>query len=270
MEIFQYMNRRIDEVSEDLLRFSVEENSIDDLVNYPKVKQLHIHGLKQKEFEYFVERYANKYDFIYFFKCPLINDFSKLSQLDKVKYLAFFWNNKVKSFWDMTNNVNLKGMFINDFSKLHNLDHLETAPSLKEFHLSGGMWKNAKIETVNPIGKLKKLESLSLNYVDIIDNDITPLFNLTNLKELILTEKTYEMEIYAALAARLLNTECECFKGYIFDKDNDLIDDGKTVSIVGKRKPRLNHIKSAEKFDAYLREFESYKERWKEPNDKKA
>lgn len=263
MKIFQYMNRHVDEVSDDLLRFDAVENNIDDLINYPKVKQLHIYGLKQNEFEYFVERYANNYDFIYFFKCPQINDLSKLSILTDIKYLSFFWNNKAVSLWDMTNNINLKGLFINDFSKLHRLDLLDTAKSLNEFHLSGGMWKNTKIETLIPIGKLRNLEYLSLNFVDIVDNDITPLFNLTNLKELRLSEETYEMEKYAALAARLINTECECFKGYIISKDSDLYDDGKTVRIVGKRKPRLNHIKSAEKFEMYIAEFENYKKMYK-------
>jgi len=260
MKIFEYNNRHVNDKSEDLLRFLVKDNNIDELKNYPKVKQLHITGLKQKDFDYFVERYADDYDFIYFFKCPLIKDLSKLSKLSNVKYISFYWNNKADRLWDMSKNKNLKGIFINDMSKLCNLKDIESGASLNEFHISGGMWKNAKIETLRPIGTLKNLEYLSLINIDILDNDITPLFYLEKLKILRLDERDFDSEIYASLAVNLEKTECDCFKGYV---KNDPYGDGKDVWIVGKKKPRLNPIKDAEKIQKYICEFEELKSHYK-------
>ena len=152
MKIFDYNNRHINDKSDDLLRFVVEKNNIDDLKNFPKVKQLHITNLKQNNFEY-----------------------------------------------------------------------------------------------------------LLLIFTKILDDDITPLFKLTKLKQLRLTEETYNTETYAALAAKLPNVQCECFKGYIVE-DNPI--DGKDIRIVGKRKPTLNKIKDRDKIEKYLKEFEILKNKY--------
>ncbi len=44
-------------------------------------KILEICGMGQKSFEYFVDKYGKEYEFLSFFKCQLISDFSPLEKL---------------------------------------------------------------------------------------------------------------------------------------------------------------------------------------------
>jgi hypothetical protein len=251
VEIFKYNNRHINDKGEDLLRFVVDGNIL-ELGKYPNVKQLHITGLKQVDFSIFIDNFADQYDFIYFFKCPSINDLSRLSELKNIKYISFFWNNMATELWDMSGNDSLKGIYINDFKKLHNISILGTAHSLEEFHLNGGMYKNAEIEDLKPLSNLINLNCLSLMDVNVKDDDLTPLFSLKKLKILRLTECTYPVEVYAKLAAKLPETSCECFKGYV----NQTFDEEKDIQIVGKRKPALNSKKNKDRLEKYISNFD--------------
>jgi hypothetical protein len=160
----------------------------------------------------------------------------------------------------MANNINLKGLFFNDLSKLHDFGPVMTAPKLEELHISGGLWKNANLESLYPIGEMLKLKYLSLMYVDIADNSLAPLYNLTSLRELRLTEETYETEMYAELAARLPNTKCKCFQGYVVDE----LGGERSIRIVGKRKPNLDPIKNSERIKRYTQEFEQLIQAYKD------
>jgi hypothetical protein len=46
-------------------------------------KVIELCGMEQKSFEYFVEKYGETYEFLSFFKCQLISDFSPLEKLKK-------------------------------------------------------------------------------------------------------------------------------------------------------------------------------------------
>ena len=240
----------MDDKSPDLLRFVVD-NNLRELQNYPQAKQLHITGLKQKDLPYFVDNFADNYDYIFFNGCSTLSDLSQLSQLRNVKYISFSWNTKATSLWDMSNNSALEGLYIDDMSKLHELSDLKTGTMLRELHISGGMWKNAKIDSLAPIGKLHRLQGLSLQLLKVLDNDVTPLLKLTSLRTLSLDENMFEMAAYAELAVKLPHTSCECFKGYIVEASND----GKDIRIVGKNKPRLHPNEQKDTLAKYLHEF---------------
>ena len=250
MKIYEYNNRHVDDKSPDLLRFAVD-NDLDELRNYPQARQLHIAGLKQRDLGYFIDVFADNYDYIHFNGCSTLSDLSALSALRRVKYVAFSWNTKAASLWDMSNNLCLEGLYFNDMSKLRDVSDLETGTTLRELHISGGMWKNATIESLAPIGKLHGLRHLSLQLLNIVDNDPTPLQRLTSLQTLSLDENLFEMSAYAELAATLPHTSCECFNGYIVDASED----GKDIRIVGKNKPRLNPNKQTDTLAKYLHEF---------------
>ena len=55
-------------------------------------KVLVISGMEQKSFEYFVEKYGETYEFLSFFKCQLISDFSPLEKLKNLEGVKIYWN----------------------------------------------------------------------------------------------------------------------------------------------------------------------------------
>jgi hypothetical protein len=153
----------------------------------------------------------------------------------------------------MSQNKNLKGIYINDLTKIKDFNELNTAPVLKELFITGGMWSKAKINTLKSIGNLEKIEYLGIINLEILDNDISPLCNLISLKKLRLDERDFPIEYYAMLSAKLTKTECDCFKGFV---ENSVYNDGKDIWIVGKRKPRFNKTKDEIKIQKFIREFE--------------
>lgn len=159
----------------------------------------------------------------------------------------------------MSKNGELTAIYINHLSKVKDFYELKTASALKELFITGGMWKKGEINSLKSIGLLKNLEYLGLIYLSIMDNDISPLFNLKALKKLRLDENDFLVEFYAQLAAELPNTECECFKGFV---ENSTYNDGKDIWIVGKRKPRLNKINDASRINKFIKEFENLKSKF--------
>ena len=47
---------------------------------------------KQARFEYFVEEYGQTYEYLSFFKCQLISDFSPLEKLKNLEGVKIYWN----------------------------------------------------------------------------------------------------------------------------------------------------------------------------------
>jgi Leucine-rich repeat (LRR) protein len=261
MRVLELSNRHINHKGDELLRLNLHDSNIDELINFPKAKELHITGLNQKDFDRFIDEYANNYEFINFFKCPGLRDLTRLSTLKTLKYLSFYYNNKSDKLWDLSMNTSLRGLSLIDFRKITNLNELSISKSLKELHIAlGTLDRKAEIDSLNPIGQIKNLQYLSMYGFNIKDNDPTPLFNLKNLKELTLPHNYYEMEFYAKLAVKIPKVKCDCFKGYV---EVDDWGDGRTVSVVGKDGPKLKP--TSEKLKLYLQQFEEAKRKSRNP-----
>lgn len=260
MKLYKYLHRSIHDKGDDFLSIRIDAK-INDLAKYPKVKELHICGLTQNDFDEFIEKYAKQYEFIYFFKCPKLNNLSRLSELKTLKFVAFYWNNSATTLWDMKENVSLEGIFLNDFSKLTDLSSIATSLNLEELWLDCDMDRKIKLESIAPLVQLNKLERLYL-YKTVVES-MEPLIHIPNLRELELSDNLYPVETYAYLAAKMPQIKCECFNGFI---DNSAYSsyDGKDIKIVGKGKPSLNSTENSPRIQKYLKEFNSLVEMYKE------
>ena len=101
--------------------FSPCNMSLDDVdreMSFPKDRKiLEICGMNQESFEYFVEKYGETYEYLYFFKCQLISDFSPLARLKNLKAVRIVWNVRAKGLWDMSENTYLTHLVISDSKK---------------------------------------------------------------------------------------------------------------------------------------------------------
>ena len=124
------------------------------------VTSAQVSNLTQKEFDYFVENYGDKFDSIYFFHNTKIKDLSALSKLRKVKYLLFY-NVRANSLWDMRQNDGLQGIMISESKKmLYDLEQLQYAPNLEEVLLFSSTFNKYPVKTILPLKSCRKLKRL--------------------------------------------------------------------------------------------------------------
>jgi hypothetical protein len=128
------------------------------------VSSIQVSNLTQKEFDYFIEKYGDNYESIYFFDNTRIKDLSALSKLKKVKYLLF-WGMRANSLWNMCENENLLGVMISESKKLiYNLEPLQFAPKLEELLLSSSTFNKYPVKTISPLRNCKKLKRLFIEF----------------------------------------------------------------------------------------------------------
>ena len=87
----------------------ITTDTIDKINDNPKAYEITISGLTQDTFNYFIDKYAMRFKAINFWKCPLVHDLNKISQLNQVEYITYFWNQRAESFWDFSKTSSLKG-----------------------------------------------------------------------------------------------------------------------------------------------------------------
>lgn len=154
----------------------MKRQEIDVIKNYPNARSIQISGLDQKTFEYFIINYGKQFEAISFFKNKLVNDLSAFEELYDIKYICWFYNQRVTKLWNMEKNQKLKGLSLMDFSKLERINGIEKCKSLKFFEIgneAGGCGGNKGIETLRPISDTN-IEYLSL-YCGVNDNDYSVL-----------------------------------------------------------------------------------------------
>lgn len=246
----------------------LEKETIDDIRNHPEVDCIKILGLNQKTFEYFIEEYGQQFKTIYFFKNKAVKNLSALSKLGKVEFIGYYFNQGCDRLWDMSGNLALKGLFINDFSKLHNLDDISTAPNLEFLSFGNMIWRKMLLDTLKPLAGTK-LKYLDFYVKKIVDNDITPLAEISTLEELNFPTNLFETEQIAWLTAKLKNVKSSSLgplsimdepipwesKGIIKMKDTTIHGKGKPFLDSNLDKNRIN--KYVQEFEKMVREFEN-------------
>jgi hypothetical protein len=124
------------------------------------VSSVEVCNLTQKGFDYFIEKYGDNYESIYFFHNTKVKDLSVLSNLKKVKYLLFY-NVRGNALWDMSENESLKGIMISDSKKmLYDLEPLQYAPNLEELLLYSTMFNKYSVKSIVPLKNCRKLKRL--------------------------------------------------------------------------------------------------------------
>ena len=137
------------------------------------VTAVEVCNLTQKEFDYFIDKYGDNYESIYFFGNTKIKDLSSLSKLKKVKYLLF-WGMQANSLWNMSKNENLRGVMISESKKLiYNLEPLQFAPNLEELLLFSSTFNKYTVKTIAPLRNCKNLKRLFMEF-NTEDKSFTP------------------------------------------------------------------------------------------------
>ena len=121
-------------------------------------------NLTQEEFDYFICKYGDNFESIYFFGNSKVKDLSALSKLRKVKYLLFL-GMRANSLWDMSENEGLLGVMISESKKLiYNLEPLQFAPNLEELLLFSSTFNKYPVKTISPLRNCKKLKRLFIEF----------------------------------------------------------------------------------------------------------
>lgn len=226
---------------------------IDIVQKYPTAKSLWISGLNQETFEYLIENYGPQFEAIAFFKNKMISDLSPLGKLRELKYVYYFFNQRVTKLWDMQNNVNLTGLAIYDFSRLHTIDGIETAPNLEYFSIGNAVWDKLELESLKPLVN-SNVKHFAWSGKKVLDDDFVCLTK-SKIRELDAAIGLFRMEELAQIVAHIPNGRiskpyAECDTKYYLCK--------------GKR--ALTKGKDEDKLEAYLSEFEALVEKYRVNN----
>ncbi len=253
LKIYKYFHRNINGESDEFVTFNggseLSKSALGD-----KAKEIVLNHVSQEELDTIIDFFPNTCEFLHILHSPRVNSFSKLSSLNKVKYIAITWNNAAESLWDMSTNSCLEGVWLEDFSKLVELDYLMTSSSLEELAICKDEGKKFKIASLTPLTKTIGLKRIMLKRVEL--DSLLALLDVQYLEELHLSEKDYPVNHYAELAAKMPNVSCECFKGYI-DYSESLWESAANIQIVGQRKPSLNSVTQGQLINKHIQSFNS-------------
>ena len=235
-------------------------DDVDYEMSFPKDKRiLQICGMNQESFEYFVEKYGESYEALYFFKCQLISDFSPLAKLKNLKAVIIWWNIRSGRLWDMSQNSSLKQISINDCKKITgNLGDLATSKTLEDVSVYGSIFNNFVIESLDPFKNIASLKELTLRNITLKNRSIDFLKDTPNLTEFNFDSGMLTTEQIAYICARYPHIKGTALCAY--NKLDAILSD---VRICGYRKPGLNLPEGQKRLEKYIREFDALVEKYK-------
>ncbi|MFK8012512.1 MAG: hypothetical protein AB8B80_10750 [Marinicellaceae bacterium] len=228
-----------------------------DLLNNTSCSKLELVGLNQDTFEYLIDKYGRKFSEISFFKCPLIGDLSDLEKLTNIEKISFYWNQRATELWDLSKNKKLYSIEIDDFTRLHSLSDLVKSESLKELSFGDKVWSSLKIESLEPLSNIKKLEKLYFSAKKIEDPSVFPLTKIKYLQEIEFPTNLFTTEKVAWLTAKLngkvKSSVLAPYRGIkrpFQEKEKNL-----DILIIGKRKPFLDSKIDSVRVEKYVNKF---------------
>ncbi|HKF50011.1 MAG TPA: hypothetical protein VKB38_21790 [Terracidiphilus sp.] len=140
---------------------------------------------------------------------------SSLDGIDRLRHttmLEIVWANKVRDLAPLFRMEWLERLVLSDFPRLGSLDGIESLKYLHELDLSGNCGSldpPLRLASLKPLGKLRKLTSLSIFNVRLQDNDISFIASaFPDLRSFYIWNANYEFAHLAFLAGRL-NSQLE-------------------------------------------------------------
>ncbi|MBR5110458.1 MAG: hypothetical protein IK099_09695 [Clostridia bacterium] len=234
-------------------RLTFEE--IDRLAGYPQLDTVRISGVNQKTFEYFIARYGKQFKRIHFFKCKLVQDWACLSDLPNLECLSWFWNQRIDSLWDMSNNVSLTALHISNFTRLHSLSGIEKAKNLRLFSVGDAIWESMIIQSLMPLAGMP-LECLAWQGKHIMDQDLSFIPALKRLQWFFCAINQFSTEQCAWVSANCPHADGRIFHPY------ESWENGMKAAIIGKRKPVLNVQGNEERIQKYVDKYQTLKKQY--------
>lgn len=215
----------------------------------PDLKKLEIRNFTQECLEYFVEHYGEGYECLFFNFATKIKDFSSLSKLSNLKNLSIDWYRGEK-LWDMSQNTQLKNIWINTAKKLtKTLGCINTCKSLENIMICGDMDTPYHLNSLSCFANMPNLKRIDLIDIRIDNHDISFLESTPNLKEFHFDAGMLTTEEIAYICARYPNL-CGYTLG-AFTSYAALTD----VRVCGYRKPGLNLPEQQATLDRYIEKF---------------
>jgi hypothetical protein len=244
-------------IQENISGGKIAQADIDVIRQYPHITEISISGLRQDTFDYFVERYGQQFKAISFWKCPLVEDFSKIELLQGVDYITYYWNQRAVELWDFSKTKSLKGFSFDDFTRMHDISQIPEAPALEELSFGNLVWPKYIVNTLEPLRACIGFKYLSFSAKKVIDNRIEPVAALKQLERLEFPSNMFSTEQVAWLKAHLPPTvESRVLHPY-WQIEGALAISGKNKDtfIVGKRKPFLDSVQDKKRVDKYVKQF---------------
>lgn len=245
----------------DITGGKISRADIDVLANHPEADTVTISGLNQDTFEYFLQTYGQQLKAIRFFKNKLVEDWSMLGSLPELEYIHFFSNQRIDSFWDMTNNTKLTGLSVSDFTRIKNVERVSTAPALEDFRIGNAIWPTMVVESLLPLAGTR-IKHLSFSGKDIMDKDLSFLSAMPDLETYDFPTNLYTTEQVAWIAANhpgLSGFAITPYTGYPASENNET----SAGWVVGKRKPYLPYKGNEARIRKYALAFEALKEKYR-------
>lgn len=222
-------------------------------------KVLLISGMEQKSFEYFVEKYGETYEFLSFFKCQLISDFSPLEKLKNLEGVKIYWNTRANTLWDMSKNPKLVYLSLKDTKKIaYNPIVLQKAEYLKTIEFYGDIYTPYPMQSLEWLRGLSSLEHVKLHQMKLEDKNTDVLASLPNIKRFDFPAGMFTTEEIAYMCAKYPRISGQSMRAY--NTEDTVLND---VRVCGYRKPGLDLPKDKARLDKYVREFETLVAKYK-------
>jgi hypothetical protein len=231
----------------------ISYEEIDKVANFPRAKSIIISGLRQETFEYFLCKYGKQFEAITFWKNKLVEDLSSLEELENVKFISYFFNQKAYSLWDVSKNKKLVGLSITDFSKIHSISQIENANSIQYFRLGNEVFNKMEIDSLKPLMKTNITHFTWLGKT-VLDEDYKCLAT-GQIKELNMNPTMFSLnELAEVLSSFPITLEGSITKPYIIGR----VKHGEKMTVsykLCKGRKKCIEGEDDECFKNYLKEF---------------
>ena len=216
-------------------------------------KILEICGMEQKSFEYFAEKYGAEYEFLSFFKCQLISDFSPLEDLKHLQGVSIYWNIRGSTLWDLSKNPKLEYLWLDSTKKIaYDPLALQGAKTLKEVFFRGDMDTPYPMKSLEWMRGMDALETVTLRNIKLEDRDTGVLESLPSLTRFDFPAGMFTTEEIAHMCAKYPHIAGSSLGAY--NTEDAILND---VRVCGYRKPGLDLPKGQARLDKYIKEFDA-------------
>ena len=181
-----------------------------------------------------------------------VSDASALERFEKLEFVVLE-GHRLSHFWNTAKNPKLSMITVWMNKHLKRLNGLENAENLEclQFYSTSSNIGTYRIETFEPISKLKKLKELILSATGPLDDNSDYLISIPTLEYLWISPNVYPMECYAKFEAKR-------FK--IFDEYGIYCEEYGDIFPYGKGK-RIMHTE--EQKERYLRSYNELLKKYK-------
>lgn len=251
-------NKTLTLVEPELGGGQITRETIDQIAT-SSCSRLKISGLTQETFEYLIDQYGPQLKIIEFWKCPKVSDLSRLSTLDGIESLSFYWNQKAERLWDMTSNRRLRRLSFEDFSRLRSLEDIVRCESLETLRFGDAVRAKMEVESLGPVARIPSLRHLDFSVKKVVDSRIAPLARIGNLKSIEFPPRLFSTEKIAWLRARIeARVKSKVLRAAHKYSQPVAIRNGKKLDtlVIGKRKPFLDSSKDRKRIREYKKRFD--------------